>query len=75
MKKLSNDLAKRYYQMIEDIINSKNYGDLRCAHGVCLGFASALFVADIIDLECYNGMTELALKTAERRVDKGLSID
>lgn len=75
MKKLNNTLAKRYYQMIEDIKTSRSYGDLRCAHGVCLGFASALFVADVIDLECYNAMTELALKIAECRVDNGISIE
>lgn len=71
MKKLNSVLANRYYQMIEDIKISKSYEDLRTAHGVCLGFAAALFIADIIDLECYNAMMDLALKQAECRIDKG----
>lgn len=58
MKKLSNILANRFYEMCENIKNSQNHDDLNFHLGSACGFSSALLLSDVIDIDCYVAMRE-----------------
>lgn len=58
MKQLNDFLATRFYNVCEDIKNSLNSDDLNFHVGVACGFASALFLTDTIDSDCYSAMHE-----------------
>lgn len=58
MKGLKNNLARRFYEICEDVKNSQNEKDLIFNFGVACGFTSALMLADVIDMDCYTAMYE-----------------
>lgn len=56
--KLNACLSGRFYQICENVKNSKNREDLNFNFGVACGFSSALFLAHTIDIDCYKAMRE-----------------
>lgn len=56
MKKLNNGLARKFYDMCEDVKNSQNFEDLNFHVGVACGFASGLFLSNVIGIDCYTAM-------------------
>lgn len=56
MKKLNDGLARRFYDMCEDVKNSLNAEDLNYKVGVACGFASGLFLSNLVDIDCYSAM-------------------
>lgn len=58
MKKLSDSLARRFYEMCENIKNTQNSDDLNFHLGTACGFSSALMLSNVIDFDCYVAMRE-----------------
>lgn len=56
MKKLNDGLARRFYDMCEDVKNSSNTEDLNYYVGAACGFASGLFLSNLVDIYCYTAM-------------------
>lgn len=49
-------LARRFYDMCEDVKNSRNTEDLNYHLGVACGFATGLFLSNLVDIDCYTAM-------------------
>ncbi len=60
--KLNEKVANRYYQHIKELVNSDDYATMMYNNGVCTGYVSALFIAGIIDFDCYDAMNEYQIK-------------
>lgn len=58
MKKLNDCLARRFYDMCEDVKNSQNSEYLNYYVGTVCGFASGLLLSHAIDFDCYIAMHE-----------------
>lgn len=56
MKDLNGRLAKKFLDTCEDIKNSQSIEDLNFYCGLACGLASALFLSDVIDIDCYTAM-------------------
>lgn len=56
MKDLNGMLAKKFLDTCEDIKNSQSIEDLNFYSGLACGLASALFLSDVIDIDCYTAM-------------------
>lgn len=56
MKNLNNVLARKFYDMCEDVKNSQNFEDLNFHVGVACGFVAGLFLSKVIDIDCYTEM-------------------
>lgn len=58
MKKLNDTMAKRFYNMCVDIKDTQTREDLIFRVGVAIGFTSALFLSDVINVDCYTAMNQ-----------------
>lgn len=58
MKKLNDKLAKRFNDLCNDVKNAQYSEDLFFRVGVAFGFASGLFLSNVIDIDCYNAMND-----------------
>lgn len=56
MEKLSNELARRFYDMCESVKNAQNSEALIFSVGEACGFASGLLLSNVIDIDCYTTM-------------------
>ena len=56
MKKLNDNLAKRFHDLCNDIKNAQYSEDFFFRVGVASGFASGLFLSNVIDIDCYTAM-------------------
>lgn len=56
MKDLDEKLAKRFLNVCDNIKNSQSIEDLNFYYGLACGLASALFLSDVIDIDCYTAM-------------------
>ena len=58
MKKLNDKLAMKFNDLCEDVKNAQYSEDLFFRVGVAFGFASALFLSNVIDIDCYTEMND-----------------
>lgn len=56
MKKLNDSLKNKFYNVCEDIKNSRNFEALNFNVGVACGFASGLLLSRTIVFDCYTAM-------------------
>lgn len=56
MKKLNDKLAMRFNDLCNDVKNAQYSKDFFFRVGVASGFASGLFLSNVIDIDCYTAM-------------------